>query len=190
MRPSDKHHQILVISGPVHGGKTTFVSMLADMLKDHGIEPCGFICKGRFTGGERSAFTLVDLEDGSEIAFATTRKRPGWERFRRFYINPEALAKGERIARKAVREGSDLLVVDEVGPLELEGGGWSGILEMLAVERNLMQIWVARQQIVDALRQRWRIPGENIFRLEKGREEELTDAIMRRLVPSEKQTGK
>ena len=186
MKPSDQHHQILIISGPVHGGKTTFVNGLAAVLKDHGTDLDGFICKGRFTGGERSAFTLVDLDDGSEIAFATIIKMPGWERFRRFYINPEALVKGEQIIRRAIRKGVKVLVVDEVGPLELEGGGWSGILEVLAGERSLMQIWVARQQIVESLKQKWNIPEENVFRLERGGEEKLTEAIRRRLDTSEK----
>jgi nucleoside-triphosphatase THEP1 len=73
------------------------------------------------------------------------------------------------------------VVVDEVGPLEIGGGGWSGILELLLKETGLMQIWVAREQIVDDIKLKWNIPAENIFRLEKGNKETVMEMIRRRV---------
>ena len=55
-------------------------------------------------------------------------------------------------------EPVDLLVLDEVGPMELEGLGWSEILDSLEQQTNTRQLWVVRQEIVSEACRRWNIP--------------------------------
>jgi nucleoside-triphosphatase THEP1 len=182
MKRSEKSNNILIVSGKVHTGKTTFVSILAEVLKRDRLTLAGFICPGSFSGGRRSAYTLVDLDDGTGYPFATTEEREGWIRFRRFFFNPEALKQGERIIMKGLEKGADLLVLDEVGPLELEGGGWSRLLGSLKKEERVMQLWVARESILEDLCRRWGIPGENIYRVDDKNGKRMAGIMRKRIV--------
>ena len=47
------------------------------------------------------------------------------------------------------------MLVDEVGPLELAGGGWADALDALADRFDGQLIVVARHAVVDAVKARW-----------------------------------
>ena len=178
MKPSEPHHNIYIVTGKVHSGKTTFVRRLAARMKKENINLTGFLSVGSFSGGQRSTFTLEHLEDGKQQALASIEKGEDWLRFGRFYFNPEALREGERIIRRGMEMKADLVVVDEVGPFELQGGGWKGILELLEKEYEMAQIWVVREQVLDEVLDRWNIPGENVFTVNAGEEERINQTIV------------
>jgi nucleoside-triphosphatase THEP1 len=182
VKRSEGSNNILVVSGKVHGGKTTFVSRLTEVLKSDQLSLAGFICTGSFSGGRRSAYTLVDLDDGTTVPFATIGERDGWIRFRRFCFNPEAVKEGERIIRKGIEKGVDLVVLDEVGPLELEGGGWSPLLGFLEKQHSTMQLWVAREGLLEDISHRWSIPRENVYRVDERAGEAIIEIMRKRIV--------
>ena len=131
MKPSEPHHNIFIVTGKVHSGKTTFLSRLTDRLRMEHIAMAGFLSHGAFSENRRSSFTLVNIQNGAQILLATIEKCEGWIPFGSFFFNPEALREGEKIIRKGLDQRTDLVVLDELGPFELEGGGWTGILELL-----------------------------------------------------------
>jgi hypothetical protein len=168
VKRSEGSNNILVVSGKVHGGKTTFVSRLTEVLKSDQLSLAGFICTGSFSGGRRSASTIGE--------------RDGWIRFRRFCFNPEAVKEGERIIRKGIEKGVDLVVLDEVGPLELEGGGWSPLLGFLEKQHSTMQLWVAREGLLEDISHRWSIPRENVYRVDERAGEAIIEIMRKRIV--------
>jgi nucleoside-triphosphatase THEP1 len=162
---------IFLFTGEVQEGKTTFVSVLVQRLKKEGVKVAGFISPGEFSGNTRIAFSLEDLEHGERIPLARAREMKGWIRFRRYWFNPLALAAGEGIIGRAIEQRADLVIVDEVGPWELEGGGWAAMLDRLAAVRHVAQLWVVREGILNVVTRTWRVPPEQVFKIGEHDEE-------------------
>jgi nucleoside-triphosphatase THEP1 len=179
---SEMHHNIFVLSGKVQGGKTTLLSRLTHEFRKERVSLCGFLCEGAFSGGLRSGFTLVNLQNGSRYPLATVVKNEGWNRFRRFYFNPESLKEGERMVLDGLRRNAELVVLDEVGPMELEGKGWSPLLQVLQRNYHTVQLWVVRDSVIEVATERWNIPVENVYSIPGDGEETTMNELKERIV--------
>ena len=166
MNDSARHSQIYVLTGPVQGGKTTLVSEKISLLREKGVKVWGFLCPGSFTEGKRSAFSLVDLETGCRIPLGDANAQKGWVKFRRFFFNPEAFIAGELWIKRCLTRDPNLVVIDEVGPMELEGNGWAKTLDTLAHKSSLTQLWIVRQEIVQEVLRKWSIPEDQVYTAE------------------------
>ncbi len=138
----------------------------------------GFLSEGTFNKEQRSSFTLVSVQDGKSLSLATIEKKEGWIRFGRFWFNPKALDEGERIINQGVQRGAEVVILDEVGPFELEGRGWSRVLRLLENEYKVAQIWVVRENILDHVLKRWSIPAGQVTGISAGNEEKIIKSII------------
>lgn len=166
MNDSSYNRHIYVLTGPVQGGKTTSVSELVKALRKRGLRVMGFSCPGELSKGRRSAFHLHNLENGVQILMGRDEEQKGWIKFRRFYFNPDGFVLGERWIKESILSDPDLLVIDEVGPMELEGLGWSKILDTLVEQDSIIQLWLVREQILPEVLKKWRIADSQVFTLE------------------------
>lgn len=157
---------IYIVTGRVQAGKTTFVGELVDALKNKRLSIAGFLCRGTFSDGKRDSFTLKALTGGVEIPFASSDFRQKWFRYRRFYFNPAAFEQGTEMVRASLSNPPDLIVIDEVGPMELREMGWNSLLRELAAVDTIPQIWIARDRVVDAVRERWAIPTNHLITIQ------------------------
>lgn len=138
----------------------------------------GFLSEGKFSGERRSSFTLVSVQNGETLSLATIEKKEGWIRFGRFWFNPEALDEGERIISQGLEQGTEVVILDEVGPFELEGGGWSRVVSLLEKEYKVVQIWVVRERILEDVLKRWSIPAGQVTGIGAGNEEKIIKSII------------
>ncbi len=127
----------------------------------------GFLCPGTFSSGRRSGFKLSRIGTGMQIPMASDREKEGWFSYRRFWFNPEAFYRGRKWIETSLEKQPDVLVIDEVGPMELEGSGWSGTLDMLAERQGTVQLWSVREQLLSEVIQRWRIKAGNVIDIER-----------------------
>lgn len=163
MNDSARHDHIFVLTGPVQGGKTTLLTEKIGLLREKGVKVLGFLCPGSFSEGLRSAFSLVDIETGRQVPMGDSNEQKDWVKFRRFYFNPEAFVQGELWIKRDLERKPDLLVIDEVGPMELESHGWSKSLDTLAQKSSVTQLWIVRQQIVQEVLRKWNIPDNHVY---------------------------
>ena len=85
---------------------------------------------------------------------------------------------GEKIVEAALGKDPDLIVIDEVGPMELQGQGWSDILELLDGEYGTNQLWVVRDRVLQEVLERWNIPEENVYMAEESQAEKLSNRLL------------
>lgn len=137
----------------------------------------GFLAKGSFSGGKRDRYRLEDASTGRCCEMARREFVVGWIPFRSYWFNPDAFRFGMEILRDAMDLGSGLVVLDEVGPLELEGKGWAAILPELARNKGITAIWVVRESLAETIRKQWKVPRERVFRIPDQQPEELLDQI-------------
>jgi nucleoside-triphosphatase THEP1 len=117
MNPPGGHPlpRVILLSGPKFSGKSRFVEGLARELRDAGVLVSGFVQRGVFNGaGNKLGYDLVDLAANSCRPLAR-RSEAG----DRWVFDEAAFA----AAATMIEPGADLVIIDEVGPLELSGDG-------------------------------------------------------------------
>lgn len=154
---------IYLVIGDREEGKTTFLrKMVADLIAE-GKKVSGFLAIGIHDNeGVRCGFSIRNIETGEEAEFCVTDGNPHWEKIGRFRINPHGLAKGyEWMASERIRQ-SDILVIDELGPLEMAGKGWSDLIGRILQEDPKTMIWTVRRNLAAKIAVKWNV-GEVKF---------------------------
>lgn len=166
---------ILVLTGPVHSGKTTFLAGAAARWRARGLDVGGFLSPARRAGGRLDGYDLFDLRDGASAPFLTRKGEPGWPSVGPYRFFPAVLERAGDILRRD--RDADVLVVDEMGPLELGGGGlWPAFLEARASGARCL--CVVRDSVLGKFRSRIGSPEPRVFRPgAPGVFESLTDAL-------------
>ncbi len=112
-----------MITGRPGCGKTTLCKKAVEALRDK-LAVGGVITEEIRRGGKRTGFKIMDLVTGEETLLARTGPGQG-PRVGRYVVNIDALhGLGERALHRAVEE-CDLIVIDEVGAMELKSPGFA-----------------------------------------------------------------
>jgi len=103
-----------------------------------------------------------------------------------YSFDPDGLARALRVLRGAISAQCDLLVIDEIGPLELEQGeGFAPILDLLPVEVPTHTLIVVRPALLDPLLLRLRETSfatpSKIFSVTEGNRDDLPLRIVEAL---------
>ncbi|MDP3443182.1 MAG: nucleoside-triphosphatase, partial [Ignavibacteria bacterium] len=157
--------RIYIITGEVHEGKTTFVSKLAELLKNSGNRVSGFLSEAVIKNGKHEGYVMHQLEDGKKIELTSIQAVESWLPFRRFWFNPIALKEGNELLMNALKKDFDCIIIDEIGPMELQGDGWSVSLDVLKDKKEGIQFWVVRKNIVPQLIEKWELENYKIVNI-------------------------
>jgi nucleoside-triphosphatase THEP1 len=140
---------IALLTGPLHAGKTTFLQNFIPKIQSGGLEVGGYVTPSLWSEGRVEGYDLVDLGSGARLPFLRREGRPSWPKAGPFFLIPPGLRRAAGIIRRAPRSG--LLAVDEVGPLELQGGGVRQALDRALALRTGPTLLVVREAILASL---------------------------------------
>src|SRR6266487_3121876 len=133
--------EIYILTGPIRSGKTTKLMQWSE--------------------GRKNAFgILTPVVDGRRI-FVDAHTREPFEmeaepqeedllRIGKFIFSEKAFEKATDILYKAMNENTGWLIIDEIGPMELEGRGFSEILrQIFSTPISLNLLFVVREHLVE-----------------------------------------
>lgn len=141
---------IAILTGPFGSGKTTACRQLADLARQRGSDCAGIVCPARFDGAYKVGIDLLNLRTGERRPLAEADNQPSELRTTRYRFDAQVMAWGATILDTACP--CDVLIVDEIGPLELERGlGWVNALEVLRAGQFAQGVVVVRPVLLDAL---------------------------------------
>jgi nucleoside-triphosphatase THEP1 len=147
---------IYILSGPVGVGKTTFLEGMVVLAR--GLDPNfdGFLSPRVIEDGRTAGYDLLDLKTETRIPLLRRSGDESWLRTGPYRMLPDGLAAGEAIIRRSFV--SNLLIVDEIGPLEFEGRGfWPALKDALEEGRSRKGpvLVVIRSRLVRDLRKKF-----------------------------------
>ncbi len=147
---------LIVLTGESGSGKTTLCARLAAELQARGRDVAGVLTLPRFDSGEKIGMEVADLRTGARVALAERAAPGAGTATLRWRFDDAALARGERILRAAVP--CDVLIVDELGPLELiHQQGWCVAFDLLTTQQYRHALVVVRPHLVEHLSARVRM---------------------------------
>lgn len=158
---------IYLLTGPVGGGKTTYLRKVIQALSSSDLAVDGFLNKRLLEDEATIGYDLYDLKLGASIPFLRKQGEADWERTGDYFFLPQGLETASRIVARGAR--SDLLVIDEVGPLELKGRGLWPALEPVLSNKDCPCLLVVRERILAELLAQ--LPGQEtmIFQVDDDR---------------------
>mgnify|MGYP001286157443 CR=1 FL=1 len=153
---------VIILSGPGQSGKTTLLSALVCRLREEGVKVAGILAEGLWENGVRSGFNLIDLFDNSSVSLS--RRIPDNDLCNGipFEFYEAGLAAGMRALSLERCAGADVVIVDEVGFLELRGKGWAPALQALLDLDGLVHVWAVRCKLLDTVRAVWGLESARI----------------------------
>jgi nucleoside-triphosphatase len=148
--PAAARRRTVVITGAPGTGKTPLMERVAEALADGGIRVTGFVQPAIVVDGVKVGFRIRDLATGESSDLAR-RVELGEGAFGTSFVFRES---GLDLGRRAIGRttGGDLLCIDELGPVELRGGGhWPAVERVLRLVPIGGLVVVVRRALVPAL---------------------------------------
>lgn len=153
---------IFFITGESGSGKTTLMRELSTRFIHKGVVAGGFLAPGKWEQGHRSGFSLLNLLTQEESPLASVEPL-GSVLQGPFSFDALALQQGVQLLLKQANDQSiDILFVDEVGPLELRGGGWAPALKVLSASQ-ITQVWSVRPGLITEVARQWDFDPAFVF---------------------------
>jgi len=109
--------KLILLTGPPGIGKTTVISRVVRMLRENGISVGGIISKEVRGYGRRIGFEMIDVATGERETLASLRGQG--MRMGKYRVNLKGLAEFASKRLEEAMENFDVVVCDEIGPMEL-----------------------------------------------------------------------
>lgn len=138
---------IYILTGPVHSGKTTFLKEVVCELKETSLTVGGFLSESIVENQENTGYDLLDLREDKSFPYIRRTGEAYWQKIGPFYFIPESLAKAREIILRDC--DTDILVIDEIGPLELSGKGLWPVLKKVLFQHSVKLLLIVRANLLD-----------------------------------------
>jgi nucleoside-triphosphatase len=178
---TDGMPRIWLITGPPGVGKSTMVSRVVLRLKSAGVIVGGCTTAEQREGGTRVGFAVRDLTSGrtGQLASVTSRFGP---RVGRYRVNLNDLASVGAAGLSTAADTSEVIVIDEVGPMELVSPEFRRAVQK-CIESGKPLLAVVHERLEDDLLSQLKSKATATFTLSvetrDRTSEELGDALLR-----------
>jgi nucleoside-triphosphatase len=157
MVETQSHPPLFIITGDRGAGKTTFCRRFSELAQAAGWQTGGILSPAIFEAGQKTGIEAVDLRTGRRRLLAVQRQADSPLsplQTKQWSFEAEVMAWGNEILQTALP--CDLLIVDELGPLEFErDAGWQAGLAALDSGHYRWAMVVIRPELLALARQRW-----------------------------------
>lgn len=163
------------LTGLPGSGKSTVLMKVIDILKQKGLKVGGFVTPEIRKNGKRIGFKVVDIVSNEEGILASIYQKAG-PSLGKYHVNLKGF---ERVALKALdfaMKECDLIVIDEIGKLELFSETFEEKVNELLTQDKPM-ICVLHRNLIE----KYKKYGEVIWVTPKNREK-LPEKIVKKLI--------
>jgi nucleoside-triphosphatase len=159
----------VILTGSVHSGKTSLLKKIVHELEASGKNIDGFLSIAVRQNGEFKGYDLYSIREKMTLPFLRKTGQKEWMRIGPYFFLPDGLREANRIILNPGPK--DVLIVDEIGPLELTGQGlWPAFSQAIRDSRLSILCVVRKTILSDFLKStpkaHWHIfdiDDENVF---------------------------
>jgi len=163
--------RIWLLTGEPGSGKTTALMKIVNAVRARGYSIGGVVAVEKRIKGIRVGFEIVDLLSGSRDILASVEQKTG-PRVGKYRVNLKALSDLAAKALTEAKQHCDLIVCDEIGPMEMASPEFRKAVKEV-VDSGKPMIGVIHKRMRDSLADELRVSAEveivevDIYRSEK-----------------------
>ncbi|MEW5826930.1 MAG: nucleoside-triphosphatase [Candidatus Bipolaricaulota bacterium] len=149
----------VILAGEIGAGKTAAALRLVQQLRANGTPVGGVLAPRLLDRGQTTGYNALDLMSGEDVPFARTSP-PGIP-VGRFFVRESGLEFARRALQGAL-DKAEVVVVDEIGRWELDGGGHAATLRRV-LQSTAVAVLLVRTELVDRVVHSFSIDGADII---------------------------
>lgn len=159
--------KVFLVTGSIGEGKTAWLAKLSGLLTEKGVRVGGILALRIVEDGKTTGYDVSDISTGKRTPFLrhTGSETMGVERFT---MDDTGFIAGRNALDPETNRNMDVVIVDEVGPLELRGRGWSGVLGSLLHETGAIVIIAVRKSLTGAVIDKFGLPEAQVIDVSAG----------------------
>jgi nucleoside-triphosphatase THEP1 len=172
-----RKRKIYIITGAIGEGKTAWLVKLCTLLNEKGIKTGGILALRIIQDGITTGYDISDISSGVRKPFLrlTGSETIGVERFT---VSQEGVVAGQKALDPYANSDMDMVIVDEAGPLELRGQGWSNRIEELLQNTSASIIIAVRNNLTGSVIERFGITEAQIIDVGTGDPWKIAEEIV------------
>ncbi len=133
---------VIIVTGAIGIGKTTVCRKLIGIVRNQ-----GYTCGGILTyKAADKGIIIEDIQSGEKETLASINDVYHGPRTAKYSFNPDGIDFGIRSIEKST--SSAILIIDEIGHLELRGEGFAKVLELIKAGKIKDCILVIRKELL------------------------------------------
>lgn len=157
--------KVIIVTGKREEGKTTFLKQLSGELKKANWLLSGFISPRIKNGSVTTGYILEDVKTGKRTEFLSlneeTNVEPGT--IGKFRMNNTGLSFGKHLLSDDELQHTGIVIIDEIGRLELAGEGWNDDVLRLINKPDLFLIVAVRDKFVSGVIQQYNLKNVQVL---------------------------
>ena len=175
-KEQESKRKVFIVTGAVGEGKTAWLAKLEGLLKEKELKAGGILALRIMEEGKVIGYDITDIRTGDRTPFLrhTGDATVGVERFT---MDPSGYRAGEKALDPHSNRSMNVVIVDEVGPLELRGEGWSEMIRGLIHETRAILILAVRKNLAGEVTERFSISPAEIIDVARGDVVRFADEI-------------
>lgn len=155
--------KVIIISGARNSSKTTTLKRLLSSSENNFL---GYICEN---SDNKKKLYLRNLLDNKKIDILQTDEIINSERIGRYYIIPNSFEESRKVLLdqiEKIKEEDFIVVLDEIGALELSGSGYDALIkDLIKINKDL--IICVRDTFVEDVCEKYKFNDVEIINVNK-----------------------
>lgn len=168
---------VIIITGDVGSGKTLFLSNILPRLKSHWSVD-GFICltegKNRSIGESASHYKIKFVDSSSLFSWAKKK-----ESTRGYDLNEQTQ---QLVTGRLLDSNKDIIILDDLGPYELIGEGFSQLFTDLKENQETILLCVVKKRVLKEFQEKFNIQEVNPYDLDEQDHKECEKRLYKELL--------
>ena len=137
---------VIVVTGDIGIGKTTVCRKLTEIVRNRGHSWGGIFT---YKTADNKGIIIEDVQTGDRETLASINNSYNGPRTTKYYFNPQGINFGIQAIEKGM--SSTILMVDEIGHLELRGEGFAKVTKLIKTGKVKYCVLVIRKELLPAL---------------------------------------
>ncbi len=156
---------VFVITSKINEGKTALTAEIVRLLKEQECLIHGVLSHGNADDASRNAYFAEDIYSGQLELLCSDQPINKEKQTSRFYFSEKGLSMGHQAIMQSIAGNADLVVIDELGPLEVNDKGWAPAISYLLNNSKLPHLWVVREHLLKVMLRKWNVGKVLVFDL-------------------------
>jgi len=166
-----------IIAGKIGQGKTTQVQKIVETLKDNHIPVAGIYSPRIMVEDQTTGYDIVDIVSLKREFLRKLSDSP-FEKIGRYSILPDGFKAGKDALQKAESEQFKVIVIDEIGQLELGCKGWADNLDRLFKNSKSHFVLAVREDFTRDVITKWNLSNVRILHLSEFEDSQIRNFVL------------